>query len=70
MSQSAWQAQVYAELKQAHISQVSYVPDAGHAPLIEAAQADPAMRAVVLTTEEEGIALPLAPGWAASVPCC
>jgi sulfopyruvate decarboxylase alpha subunit len=57
MSQSAWQAQVYAELKQAHISQVSYVPDAGHAPLIEAAQADPAMRAVVLTTEEEGIAL-------------
>ena len=33
------------------------MPDAGHAQLIEAAHADPAMRAVVLTTEEEGIAL-------------
>ena len=33
------------------------MPDAGHAHLIEAAHADPDMRAVVLTTEEEGIAL-------------
>ena len=57
MAQSSWQAQVYATLKQARISQVGYVPDAGHAILIEAAQADPEMRAVVLTTEEEGIAL-------------
>jgi sulfopyruvate decarboxylase alpha subunit len=57
MMQSAWQVQVYAALKQARISQVGYVPDAGHAQLIEAAQSDPAMRAVVLTTEEEGIAL-------------
>jgi sulfopyruvate decarboxylase alpha subunit len=38
------------------------VPDAGHSRLIGLCQADPAMRAVVLTTEEEGIAL-LAGAW-------
>ena len=57
MSATSWQAQVYAALKAARIAQVGYVPDAGHAHLIEAAHADPDMRAVVLTTEEEGIAL-------------
>jgi sulfopyruvate decarboxylase alpha subunit len=36
---------------------VGYVPDAGHAQLIAAAHADPEMQTVVLTTEEEGIAL-------------
>ena len=33
------------------------MPDAGHARLIELCQADPAMRAVPLTSEEEGMAL-------------
>jgi sulfopyruvate decarboxylase alpha subunit len=33
------------------------VPDAGHKRLIELCQADKAMRAVVLSTEEEGIGL-------------
>src|SRR5271166_4167567 len=56
MPPASWQAQVYAALKAARITQLAYVPDAGHAYLIEAAHADPAMRAVVLTTEEEGIA--------------
>ena len=46
--------------KEQNISLVAYVPDAGHAALIRACQADPAMRAVPLTTEEEGI--PLAAG--------
>jgi sulfopyruvate decarboxylase alpha subunit len=36
---------------------IGYVPDAGHAHLIKAAHADPDVQAVVLTTEEEGIAL-------------
>ena len=53
----SWQRSVYAALKAARIRQIGYVPDAGHAALIEAAQADPEMQAVVLTTEEEGIAL-------------
>lgn len=57
MSHPSWQAAVYAALKQARITQLGYVPDAGHAQLIEAAHADPDMQPVVLTTEEEGIAL-------------
>lgn len=52
-----WQAEVYAALKSAGIKLVGYVPDAGHAHLIEAAHSDPDMQAVVLTTEEEGVAL-------------
>ena len=36
---------------------VGYVPDAGHKRLIELCQADKKMRAVVLSTEEEGIGL-------------
>ncbi len=57
MPQSSWQEAVYTALKEARISQVGYVPDAGHAHLIAAAIADRDMRAIVLTTEEEGIAL-------------
>jgi sulfopyruvate decarboxylase alpha subunit len=53
----AWQARVYDALKTARVAIAGYVPDAGHAHLIQAAHADPDMRAVVLTTEEEGIAL-------------
>jgi sulfopyruvate decarboxylase alpha subunit len=57
MPQPSWQEAVYTALKEARISQVGYVPDAGHAHLIAAAIADQDMRAIVLTTEEEGIAL-------------
>ena len=49
-------------LKEAGIEQVGYVPDAGHARLIELCRADPVMRAVPLTSEEEGVAL-LAGAW-------
>ena len=52
-----WQERIYLALKAGGIKQVAYVPDAGHAHLIRRAQADPDMRAVVLTTEEEGVAL-------------
>jgi sulfopyruvate decarboxylase TPP-binding subunit len=55
MPSRPWQAEVYAALKSAGVRQIGYVPDAGHAHLIEAAHADPDVRAVVLTTEEEGI---------------
>lgn len=57
MPSPSWQPHVYAALKAAGIAQIGYVPDAGHAHLIEAAHADPAVRAVPLTTEEEGVAL-------------
>jgi len=56
-SSSDWRDDIFAALKSADIRQIGYVPDAGHARLIELVQADPAIRAVSLTTEEEGIAL-------------
>ena len=52
-----WHDDVFAVLRRAKIRQVAYVPDAGHARLIELAQADPDIRAVPLTSEEEGVAL-------------
>ena len=57
MPARSWQGEVFAALKAARITQVGYVPDAGHAQLIASAHADPEMQTVVLTTEEEGIAL-------------
>jgi sulfopyruvate decarboxylase alpha subunit len=57
MEQPTWQEGVYAALKAAGVKQLGYVPDAGHAYLIRAAHADNEMRPVVMTTEEEGIAL-------------
>lgn len=52
-----WQEQIFTLLKEAGIRQVAYVPDAGHAHVIRRVQGDPIMRDVVLTTEEEGVAL-------------
>jgi sulfopyruvate decarboxylase alpha subunit len=49
--------QLYRQLKTAQVRQVSYVPDAGHAQLIDLLKADPEIVANVLTTEEEGIAI-------------
>ena len=52
-----WPDEIFAVLRRSEIRQVCYVPDAGHARLIERCRAEPAMKAVVLTTEEEGIGL-------------
>jgi sulfopyruvate decarboxylase TPP-binding subunit len=52
-----WRDEIFAALHAAGIGQVGYVPDAGHARLIELCRADPGIRAVPLTTEEEGVAL-------------
>ena len=52
-----WRDDIFAALKAADIRQVGYVPDAGHSRLIERCQADPKIRAVSLTSEEEGIGL-------------
>src|ERR1700722_889450 len=54
---AAWPTEIYRVLKQAHVSQASYVPDAGHTQLIELLHADPEIQTTVLTTEEEGIAV-------------
>lgn len=54
---SGWSRQLYETLKQQGISQVSIVPDAGHAALIRLCEADAGMKLVRLTTEEEGVAM-------------
>lgn len=55
--QPDWPAEVHRELAAAGVRVVGYVPDAGHKRLIELCHADRKMRAVPLTTEEEGIGL-------------
>ena len=52
-----WPEAIHRELAAAKIRLVGYVPDAGHKRLIELCQSDKSMRAVVLSTEEEGIGL-------------
>jgi len=58
----AWWKQIFDALKAADVRQVAYVPDAGHASLINACITEADMRAVTLTTEEEGVAV-LAGAW-------
>jgi sulfopyruvate decarboxylase alpha subunit len=52
-----WPDRIFDAFKRADIRQVGYVPDAGHARLIDLCKSDPAIADVVLTTEEEGVAL-------------
>jgi sulfopyruvate decarboxylase alpha subunit len=54
---AAWQEAVFKVLKRGGVRQIAYVPDAGHAHAIRSAMADPEIDDVVLTTEEEGVAL-------------
>jgi sulfopyruvate decarboxylase alpha subunit len=56
-STQAWPDAIFAEFRRAGIRQVGYVPDAGHRRLIDLCIADPDIHDVVLTTEEEGVAL-------------
>lgn len=57
-----WPAEIFATLKRHDVHLVGYVPDAGHSDLIRRIHADNDMRPVLLTTEEEGVAL-IAGGW-------
>ena len=52
-----WRAGIFAALKRQNVQQMAYVPDAGHASLIKACDADKDINSTVLTTEEEGVAL-------------
>ena len=52
-----WPGAIHKALVTHRVGQVSYVPDAGHKRLIELCQSDKGMKAVPLTTEEEGIGL-------------
>ncbi|MGF1609006.1 MAG: thiamine pyrophosphate-binding protein [Kiloniellales bacterium] len=61
-AEQRWPHAIFEALKALAVRQVAYVPDAGHAALIERCAAEPGMETVLLTTEEEGIAL-LAGAW-------
>ncbi|HEU5294248.1 MAG TPA: phosphonopyruvate decarboxylase [Burkholderiaceae bacterium] len=52
-----WQQAIFQVLKRGGVRQIAYVPDAGHSHAIRCAIADPEIDDVVLTTEEEGVAL-------------
>jgi sulfopyruvate decarboxylase alpha subunit len=60
---SPWAPIIYEALAAAGVRQATYVPDAGHARLIEMLRADPGIATTVLTTEEEGVAI-AAGAWA------
>ncbi|CAA9561191.1 MAG: Sulfopyruvate decarboxylase - alpha subunit [uncultured Thermomicrobiales bacterium] len=55
--ESHWARDIHDVFTARGIAIVSYVPDAGHTRLIELCRADATMRAVPLSTEEEGVAL-------------
>jgi len=52
-----WQDEVYDLLRRHNVTQVAFVPDAGHKILINRSIADPDVHSIALTTEEEGVAL-------------
>jgi sulfopyruvate decarboxylase alpha subunit len=57
-----WPTRIFQKLRELDIRHVTYVPDAGHARLIELCHAAGDMEPTVLTTEEEGIGV-LAGAW-------
>ena len=52
-----WPNELYALLREHGITQFAYVPDAGHTTLIDRSLADPDVKSISLTTEEEGVAM-------------
>jgi sulfopyruvate decarboxylase alpha subunit len=56
-AQADWPGTIHDVLKSRGVRQVAYVPDAGHARLIELCHADPDVSTVPLTSEEQGIGL-------------
>ena len=58
----SWPHQVHRVLVENDVRQIAYVPDAGHARLIELCHADKTLQPIPLTSEQEGVAL-LAGAW-------
>ena len=57
--ESQWHDDIFSALKDVGVAQVSFVPDAGHASLINACLTDNHFKTTRLTTEEEGVGLAL-----------
>ena len=69
-SQAGWPDRIHALLKRHRIRLVAYVPDTGHARLIDLCQQDNEITDVVLASEAEGPGIVLGARWAASAPLC
>ena len=61
-----WRDTIFENLKANDIGLVVHVPDGGHAPLIDACDADNEIRCVTLTTEQEGIGV-ISGAWAGGI---
>jgi len=57
-----WPDEIFQVLNAHRVQQVAYVPDSGHTRLIQLCHASSEIKAIALTTEEEGVAL-LAGAW-------
>ncbi len=57
LKREQWHDKLFSLLKSEEIKQISFVPDAGHSKLIEMAIADSQIKAIALTSEEEGVSL-------------
>jgi len=53
----AWAHAMYDQLRAQGVTQIAYVPDAGHRVMIDRSLTDPDVHSIPLTTEEEGVAL-------------
>ena len=53
----SWPEEVFREIKKRKISTVCTIPDGGLTKLLNLVKADPAMRLITLTTEEEGMGI-------------
>ena len=62
LASETWPEDIYQVLVDNRVRQVAYIPDIGHASLIKMCHKSDDMKTVVLTTEEEGVAL-LAGAW-------
>lgn len=62
VSPIAWPRDIFEVLKRFDVRLVAYVPDAGHADLIQRIHHDNDMRPALLTSEEEGVGL-IAGAW-------
>jgi sulfopyruvate decarboxylase alpha subunit len=62
LTSETWPQDIYQILDENRVRQIGYIPDMGHADLINMCHGNSHMKTVVLTTEEEGVAL-LAGAW-------
>jgi sulfopyruvate decarboxylase alpha subunit len=62
VASETWPGDIYEVLVENRVRQVAYIPDSGHASLIKMCHKSDHMKTVVLSTEEEGVAL-LAGAW-------